>query len=126
VRGRLGVYDILYGYGVEEAALLAGRLALKFCDGLLPVELSGVEGLDRICSDDIAPGVEKIRSAEAAVEALTLLMRRHALGPSTQALVDAARRRGVPLERMNGQSLIRLGWGRVNACCAPACQTGRD
>jgi len=111
VRGRPGVYDILYAYGMEEAALLAGRLALQLCDGLLPIELSGVEGLDRICSDDTAPGVEKIRSAEAAVEALTGLMRRHALGPSTKALVDAARRRGVPLERMNGQSLIRLGWG---------------
>ena len=35
-----------------------------------------------------------------------------ALGPSTRAIVDAARRRGIPVRRLNEASLVRLGTGR--------------
>lgn len=34
-----------------------------------------------------------------------------ALGPSTQAIVDAAVRRGIPVRRLNNKSLIQLGYG---------------
>lgn len=110
VRGRPGVYDILYSYREEEAALLAGRLALQLCDGLLPPSLRGVEELERV-SPDRDGGLASIRSTQEAVEILAAVVRRRALGPSTRALVDVARRRGIPVERLNGQSLIRLGWG---------------
>ncbi len=33
------------------------------------------------------------------------------LGPSTQAIVDAASRRGIPVRRLNSRSLIQLGYG---------------
>jgi cyanophycin synthetase len=34
------------------------------------------------------------------------------LGPSTRAIVNAARARGIPWVRLNGQSLVQLGYGR--------------
>ena len=34
------------------------------------------------------------------------------LGPSTKAIVDAARRRGIPVSRENKNSLIQLGYGK--------------
>jgi cyanophycin synthetase len=36
---------------------------------------------------------------------------REATGPSTRAIVTAARRRGIPVERCGDLSLVRLGWG---------------
>jgi len=40
------------------------------------------------------------------------LAARTGLGPSTQAIVDAAEKRGIPYYRLNGGSLIQLGTGR--------------
>jgi cyanophycin synthetase len=34
------------------------------------------------------------------------------LGPSTSAIVDEARRRGIPVRRLNSRSLVQLGLGR--------------
>ncbi|ROP33258.1 cyanophycin synthetase [Couchioplanes caeruleus] len=36
---------------------------------------------------------------------------REATGPSTSAIIAAARRRGIPVERYGDLSLLRLGWG---------------
>ena len=109
VKGRRGVYNVMFAYEDEETGLLAGRLALQIVDGLLPAELRGVEGLDRLTrgSEDLSG----IVTVEAALPLLRAARRRNALGPSTQALVDAARRRGIPVTRLDERSLIQLGWG---------------
>ena len=39
------------------------------------------------------------------------LAEREATGPSTAAIIAAARRRGIPVERFADLSLLRLGWG---------------
>src|SRR3954453_302116 len=52
VRGRPGVYNVMFAYREEAVGLLAGRLALQLVDSLLPAELQGVRGLDEICEDD--------------------------------------------------------------------------
>lgn len=39
------------------------------------------------------------------------VLARTALGPSTQAIVDEARRRNIPVQRLNSGSLVQLGWG---------------
>ena len=107
VKGRPGVYNVMFAYADEAAALLAGRLAIELVLGLLPEDLRAVEGLHRI-----APAPAPFDGGPAsAVAAVAALLRKSAFGPSTQALVDAARRRGIPVERLNGQSLIQLGWG---------------
>src|SRR5689334_4918755 len=36
---------------------------------------------------------------------------REAAGPSTRSIIAAARRRGIPVERFDDLSLLRLGWG---------------
>jgi len=49
---------------------------------------------------------------EAALEHLRDVVDCHALGPSTQAIVDAAQQRGIPWRRLQpGRSLIQLGHG---------------
>ena len=107
VRGRTGVYNVMYAWTDEEAALLAGRLAIELVLGLLTPDLRAVEGLDRIAR----PAAPFDGDPASAVAAVAAALRRTAFGPSTRALVDAARRRGIPVERLNDQSLIQLGWG---------------
>lgn len=107
VKGRPGVYNIMFVYEDETAGLRAGRAAVELVDGLLPANLSGASGLDIICppaptdSADVAAVAAHVQQAHRAA----------ALGPSTASLVAAARRRGIPVERLNGQSLIQFGWG---------------
>ena len=50
--------------------------------------------------------------AEALTEELCNLRESVRLGPSTQAIVDEAQRRGIPVHRLNSHSLVRLGMGR--------------
>jgi cyanophycin synthetase len=50
--------------------------------------------------------------AEAVVRRLVRLHERARLGPSTAAIVEEARRRGIPVRRLNQRSLVQLGLGR--------------
>jgi cyanophycin synthetase len=109
VRGRPGVYNVLYAYREEEVGLLAGRLALQLVDSLLPAELRGVQGLDAVYAQDpLADG----GGVAAALEALGRLVSRRALGPTTRSLVQEAERRGIPVMRLDEQSLVQLGHGK--------------
>lgn len=108
VSGRPGVYNVLYVYEDEHSGLAAGRMAVELVAGLLPRALGLVAGLDliapplaRSAGDGPLPGLA----------ALTRLRARHGLGPSTRALVDAARRRGIPFRRLDDHSFIGFGQG---------------
>lgn len=104
-----GVYDILFAYRSEAAGRPAGRLALALVHSLLPRDLRGLEGLDLV-----APRPEALEipfDLNGALEDLRGLARRARLGPTTQSLVDEARRRRIPVTRLNDQSLVQLGWG---------------
>jgi cyanophycin synthetase len=46
-----------------------------------------------------------------AVQELRELFEREAPGPSTQSIIDAARRRNIPVERTGPLSLLQLGYG---------------
>jgi cyanophycin synthetase len=48
---------------------------------------------------------------EACLEEARSIVKENQLGPSTQAIVNAAIRRNIPWKRMNDQSLIQFGWG---------------
>jgi cyanophycin synthetase len=96
--GRPGVYHVLFAYREERVGLAAGRLALETVAGMLP-DRPGVEGL-RI----LGPGV-------ADADQLRSLVERSQLGPTTRSIADAARRRRIPVERLDDRSLIRLGTG---------------
>jgi len=111
VRGRPGVYNVMYAYMDDASGLMAGRLAIQLVDQLLPPDLQGVEGLEHIGAKAASGEILGVSTPQAAVETIATLMRRSAHGPTTRALVQAARRRGIPVTRLNDQSLVQLGWG---------------
>ncbi len=98
--GPRGHYWIVYQYEQREVGLEAGALGLTLLESLLPPDLrtpgSVPDGFDFAAERD-----DFIRFTQ-----------RHALGPSTAALVQAATERGIPWLRMGSNSLIQLGHGR--------------
>ena len=70
---------------------------------LLETAVGLVQALVR---DEDFPLEEHLQRARAAITASSL-------GPSTQAIVDAATRRGIPWARVNNDSRIRLGTGKA-------------
>jgi cyanophycin synthetase len=106
VKGKTGVYNIMYAYCDERVGLMAGRIALELLNSLLPDELQGVTGLDRIYP------LQGDFVLERRMEELKRLVRRTSFGPTTQSLIDEATRRGIPYMRLNEQSLIQLGHGK--------------
>lgn len=107
VRGQTGVYNVMFAYVDEDVGLRAGRLAAELVASLLPEPHTDVGGLHRIV---------RVEESEDIAAAKTLFMRfaaRRRLGPTTSALIEAARRRGIPVARMDDLSLIRFGWGRA-------------
>ena len=86
------VYRVVVRYRSEPAM----RYLLEAAVGLVDAVLAG-------SAVDVA---EIIATAKR-------ILARHAMGPSTQAIVDAADAREIPWQRIGETgSLIRLGWGR--------------
>jgi cyanophycin synthetase len=106
VKNRPGVYNVMFAYNEEKVGLMAGRVALELVDSLLPAELAGVSGLDRIYKLDGDFDFDR------RLDALKRMLRRTVLGPTTKALVDEAKRRGIPVMRLDDKSLIQLGHGK--------------
>ncbi|MBC7543973.1 MAG: cyanophycin synthetase [Candidatus Sericytochromatia bacterium] len=85
-------YTIVCSYKIEKVVTEA-----------LPVAIKIVEGLARGEHVDITEDLKELR----------YWAERYALGPSTNAIVEAAARRGIPLFRVTeGASLFQLGWGK--------------
>lgn len=108
VKRQSGVYDILYSYADEASGLAAGRAAIELVHCLLPPALQGVQGLDRLARPAAAASPSEL---PALIAALRKLVSANGLGPSTAALVQEARRRRIPVTRLNEASLIQLGTG---------------
>ncbi|MGD8978368.1 MAG: acetate--CoA ligase family protein, partial [Gammaproteobacteria bacterium] len=94
-----GVYDMVYEYESEFAGIEACKLGLDLLHTLLPKDLQ---------PEETPRDFDFAKELEDFVRAC----QRRALGPSTDALVKAAKERGVPWIRLNDQSLIQLGHGR--------------
>ncbi len=60
---------------------------------------------------DLVVAVEGGATARPALDELAARAEREAAGPSTRAIIAAARRHGIPVERFDDLSLLRLGWG---------------
>ena len=98
--GETGVYNMVYEYEQEQVGLEAGRLALDLLHHLLP--------------DDLVEDGQRRPDFDFDEERDTFIRfaQRRALGPSTAALVKAAKERDIPWIRLNNQSLVQLGHGR--------------
>jgi cyanophycin synthetase len=110
-----GVYNVVYSFLEERVGLLAGWLALRVVNSLLPPELQGIEGLEKLLPRDSTPPLAPAGKAldyRRELEALIRVAQRLALGPTTQSIVDDAKRRGIPAIRLDEYSLVQLGYGK--------------
>lgn len=107
VKGRPGFYNILYSYRDEDVGLAAGAHAIRLVCALLPENLSEVQGLGLLRTEPVGDP----QDIDAIVALLRAQVRQSALGPTTAALVRAAEKRGIPVTRLNDESLIQFGYG---------------
>ncbi|HEX5075543.1 MAG TPA: hypothetical protein VFW03_20195, partial [Gemmatimonadaceae bacterium] len=89
--GDAGVWWVIVAYDEEDVGLQSVRDAIA----LVRAALGG-------------PTFD----ANASIRELQDLYERVRLGPSTWAIVEEARRRGIPVRRLNSRSLVQLGLGR--------------
>ena len=89
--GDEGVWWVMVAYEEEEVGLQSVRDAVTVMQA---------------CMTGAPVDVERI------VDELRALHEEVRLGPSTSAVVDEARRRGIPVRRLNSRSLVQLGLGR--------------
>ena len=89
--GDPGVWWVIVAYEEEEVGIQAVRDGVRLIRACLTGDAFDVAG---------------------TVEALHELQEEVRLGPSTHAIVEEARRRGIPVRRLNSRSLVQLGLGR--------------
>lgn len=92
-------FHVLVSYESPSTALAALRMAIELVARLLPEHARVVDGLDLL-----HPPVADLRE-------LTSLAIAARLGPTTRSIARAARKRGIPVERVDDRSLLRLGQG---------------
>jgi len=88
-----GVYNVVFRFFDELAGVYAGKAAVNLVNALLE---------------------EETFRLEPVVDALVDIRERRLLGPSTQAIVDEAARRGIPALRLDAYNLVQLGTGRYH------------
>jgi cyanophycin synthetase len=88
--GRHGLYDVVVRYRDEEAMRFLLRTAVELASAVLAGKPYPLE--------------EKVAEARRIADGLRF-------GPSTQAIVDAAEKRGIPWTRLSEQSLVEFGYG---------------
>ncbi len=89
--GERGVYNVVIAYKEETPARAAFETALRLT---------------------LAAMHDEPFNIDAEIERLLVLADDYRLGPSTAAIVDAARRRKIPVRRINETgSLVQLGYG---------------
>ncbi len=101
--GSLGSYDI-----IMECKSFATQRALLY------KAIEVVTMLSKGESPDVASFIADVKR-----ETRHLL-----LGPSTQAIVDAAFERGIPVRRLTDRSLVQLGYGRARKLVAATITSG--
>src|SRR4051812_23718196 len=89
--GDPGVWWVIIAYEEEEVGLQAMRDAVRIV---------------RACIADTPLDMA------ATVDELVSLYETVRLGPSTAAIVEEAKRRGIPVRRLNNYSLVQLGLGK--------------
>ena len=109
---KTGEYHVVYSYREEKVGLAAGRLALRLVNHLLPPELQGVSGIDRLTDMANLRDAEEPFDFQEELDDVIRIATNMALGPSAQSLVDEAARRGIPSIRLDDQSLVQLGYGK--------------
>ncbi|MBW4600305.1 MAG: cyanophycin synthetase [Calothrix sp. FI2-JRJ7] len=91
-----GVYQVVFEYENEEAGRYAGRAAVRLCQSIA----------DR--------GRYPKAELEQDLQDLRDFAREGALGPSTEAIVKEAEKKGIPWMTLGARFLIQLGYGAAS------------
>ncbi|WP_229072486.1 cyanophycin synthetase [Actinoplanes sp. DH11] len=109
--GEPGVYDVIVECPVDESPM--SRVPGELLDAAIDLVLEVHAG--RVMPGGTAPVRLGAGSRDGILArrlaGLAALAEQEAAGPSTRAIIAAARRRGIPVERYDDLSLLRLGWG---------------
>ncbi len=108
-----GTYNVLYAFEEERTGLVAGWVALRIIRSLLPTALQSMVGVQRLMPKGLRVKADFDDPFEfgADLELVRSTARRFALGPTTKAIVAAARRRGIAHLRLDDHSFVQLGYG---------------
>ena len=88
--GKEGVYNVVFSYEQERAGMYAGKAAFAIVEAMIANQPYNIE-------KDIQE-LRQIREEER-------------FGPSTASIIDEAKKRDIPILRLNEYSLVQLGWG---------------
>lgn len=88
--GDYGIYNVIYSYVEEEVGIEAGKMAVGVIEHL---------------------AYNKPINLPADIESLAKMVDRLAYGPSTRGIIDEARRRNIPIVRLDAGNLVQLGYG---------------
>jgi cyanophycin synthetase len=88
--GEHGVYNVIFSYEMEEAGIYAGKAAVCIAEKLISGE-----------AYDLAKDIETLRQIKS----------RKGFGPSTQSIINEAKKRGIPFRSMEKGSTILFGQG---------------
>lgn len=89
--GAKGVYNVVFSYLEESVGVYAAKASVRIAEAL-------IEGREYDLHTDI-DAMRKMREQER-------------FGPSTASIVDEAVARDIPFIRLNGESLVQLGYGK--------------
>lgn len=89
--GNSSRYYIIYEYSNEGFAIECGRKAVEIVKAFAEGNTVDLEGI-----------LEELKWISAETD----------MGPSTKAIYQAAKRRGIPISRMGDGSILRLGYGK--------------
>lgn len=88
--GKPGVYHVVYEYDEAKAGLYAGEAAIKLVEAII--------------------SASDFKAAETVTEIKRLWLQQRP-GPSTQAIIEEAQKRHIPVMRLDDDCLVQLGWG---------------
>src|SRR6202012_1499375 len=90
--GRPGCYHVVFSCCDPEAGTFAAQAAVRIADAIIHDN-----------TYDIAADIEMLKT----------IWHNNKPGPSTEAIVNEAKRRNIPVLRLNKESLFQLGYGRA-------------
>jgi cyanophycin synthetase len=86
-----GIYNVVFEYIEENVGMYAAEKAVEIAKALIDAN-----------EYDLEANIIEMRK----------MRDRERFGPSTGAIIDEARKRGIPYIRLNSQSLVQLGYGK--------------
>jgi len=87
---RDGIYNIVFSYEIEEAGLYAAEAAISIARSLIAGQ-----------AHNIAEDIDELKYIKAS----------KGFGPSTQSIINEAKKRNIPYRSMNDGSLVMFGHG---------------